>query len=69
MAIKSNSIKGVLLYLSIILFLIPVLDTFILPLSPGLIGSFGHCGTVQPHEPCAFEMINGSFPLLTNLNS
>ena len=26
--------------------------TSISPLAPGAMGCLGHCGTVQPHEPC-----------------
>jgi len=28
--------------------------TVILPFLPGMIGSLGHSGVVQPHEACAF---------------
>ena len=31
--------------------------------APGAIGSFGQLGTVQPHEPFAFEIINASEPV------
>src|SRR5690554_46342 len=41
--------------------------TSISPLSPGLIGFFGQVGTVQPQDPLAFEIINGSFPVFLNL--
>src|SRR5215204_5844003 len=43
--------------------------TLICPLSPFFIGSFGQTGTVQPHEPCASEMISGSLPTLEKLKS
>ena len=42
--------------------------TLIEPLAPGAIGSFGQVGTVQPHDPLAFDMINGSFPVFLNSN-
>ena len=37
--------------------------TVIVPVLPGAIGSFGHEGTVHPHDPFAFEMIYGSVPV------
>ena len=40
--------------------------TRIEPEAPGAIGSLDHSGTVHPHEPLAFEMINGSFPVFLN---
>ena len=40
--------------------------TSILPFAPGMIGSFGQFGTVQPHEPFAFSINNGSVPVFTN---
>jgi len=43
--------------------------TLITPDFPGAIGSLGHCGVVHPHDPTAFEIINGSLPTLVNLNS
>ena len=36
---------------------------------PGAIGSRGQDGTVQPQEPQELEIINGSLPVLVNLNS
>ena len=42
--------------------------TRIEPVAPGAIGSFDHSGTVQPHEPLALEIINGSFPVFLNSN-
>ena len=42
--------------------------TLIEALAPGAIGSFGHSGTVQPHEPFAFEIINGALPVFLNSN-
>ena len=43
--------------------------TDITPDSPGIIGSLGQVGTVQPHDPLALEIINGSLPVLVNTNS
>src|SRR5882757_6741976 len=43
--------------------------TLITPLSPGLTGSFGHSGMVQPHEATALVIINGDLPVLVNLKS
>jgi len=40
--------------------------TRIVPFAPGAIGSFGHSGTVQPQDPLALEMINGSSPVFLN---
>ena len=37
-------------------------------LSPGRIGSFGHEGTVQPHDENADVMIRGSSPTFVNSN-
>ena len=42
--------------------------TLISAFSPGLIGCFGHVGTVHPQDPFALEMINGAFPVFVNLN-
>src|SRR5690554_5904464 len=41
--------------------------TFISPVPPGAMGSLGYSGTVQPHEPFAFSIINGSLPVLVNV--
>ena len=41
--------------------------TSISPFSPGLIGSFGHCGTVQPQLPWAEDIIKLLFPTFLNL--
>src|SRR5258706_2308574 len=43
--------------------------TLTVALSPFLMGSLGHTGTVHPHEPEALVMIKGSFPVLRNENS
>ena len=40
--------------------------TRIEPVAPGAICSFYHSGTVQPHDPFALEMINGSLPVFLN---
>tara|TARA_B100000902_G_C27207007_1_gene862197 strand:+ start:309 stop:662 length:354 start_codon:yes stop_codon:yes gene_type:complete len=37
--------------------------------SPDIIGSLGHSGTVHPQLPFAFLIINGSEPLFVNINS
>ena len=29
-------------------------------------GSLGHCGTVQPHEPLHLSKMSGSLPVLVN---
>ena len=42
--------------------------TLMVPFAPGAIGSFGHSGTVQPQDPFAFEIINGSSPIFVNSN-
>ena len=42
--------------------------TFIEFLAPGRIGSFGHVGTVQPHDENAEVMISGSLPVFSNSN-
>src|SRR3989338_5404641 len=42
--------------------------TVIFCVTPGAIGSFGHSGTVHPHEPFALEIINGSLPVFVNSN-
>ena len=42
--------------------------TEITPLAPGAIGSLGQTGTVQPQDPFAFEIINGSLPVFLNSN-
>src|SRR5436853_4750840 len=42
--------------------------TFTVPLSPFLMGSLGHSGTVHPHEPAALVMISGSLPVLVKVN-
>ena len=42
--------------------------TLILPLPPGLIGSLGNSGRVQPQEAEASMMISGSEPVLVNSN-
>jgi hypothetical protein len=39
------------------------------PVFPGAIASFGHSGTVQPHDPRAFVIKNGSFPVFVKVNS
>ena len=41
-------------------------DTPISAEDPGMIGSLGYEGTVQPQEPFAFLIINGSVPLFLN---
>src|SRR5258705_6259521 len=41
--------------------------TLTTPESPFLMGSLGQSGTVQPHEPEALVIINGSLPVLVNL--
>jgi len=43
--------------------------TLISELAPGLIGSLGQVGTVQPHEPTQFFIISGSLPVFLNLNT
>jgi hypothetical protein len=43
--------------------------TFIFSVTPGAIGSRGQVGTVQPHEPFAFLITNGSEPLFVKTNS
>ena len=40
--------------------------TSILPFAPGMMGSLGQFGTVQPQEPFAFSINNGSVPVFTN---
>ena len=41
--------------------------TSILPLCPGIIGSLGKSGTVQPQEPLALVILSGSLPELVKL--
>ena len=42
--------------------------TFIVPVSPGLIGtSLGYSGTVQPQLPVAFNILKSEFPELENV--
>ena len=43
--------------------------TFNSPEAPGAIGSLGQEGTVQPQDPFALEMINGSVPVLVKINT
>src|SRR5690606_13222736 len=42
-------------------------ETFIFPVLPGLIGSLGNSGTVQPHDPDAFAMIKSASPVLVKV--
>jgi hypothetical protein len=42
--------------------------TFISPVSPTPIGSFGQSGTVQPHEAVALSITSGDFPVFVNSN-
>ena len=43
--------------------------TSISPVFPGIIGSFGFLGIVQPQLELTFEMISGSSPVFVNSNT
>ena len=59
-----GSVFALIVTVFVCLFFLPLLlnSTLISPSPPGATGSFGHSGTVQPHEPFALLMINGSSP-------
>ncbi len=42
--------------------------TSIVPFLPGITGSFGQAGTVQPQDPEAVNITKGSVPVLIKLN-
>ena len=64
----AGSVFAVTVTFFVCLFFFPLELNFtsILPVAPGAIGSFGHCGTVHPQDPLQLSRMSGSAPVFVN---